>query len=130
MPSELSGVDVLNLPEELQEAVQHGEVFTRRWVVETILDLVGYTADRDLATMVIMEPACGEGAFLTAIADRLSVSCRKYGRSLEDAADAVQAFDLLSWWRLVSVRMVGMVRRSRQWQKNGSLSATFSCSAR
>ncbi len=26
----------------------YGEVFTRRWVVELILDLVGYTPDKDL----------------------------------------------------------------------------------
>jgi len=32
------GLDSLALPESLQEAVQHGEVFTRRWVVEMILD--------------------------------------------------------------------------------------------
>jgi hypothetical protein len=29
----------------------HGEVFTRRWVVEVLLDLTGYTADRDLSEM-------------------------------------------------------------------------------
>ena len=40
--SELSGLDSLSLPETLQEAVEHGEVFTRRWVVETILDMAGY----------------------------------------------------------------------------------------
>jgi hypothetical protein len=45
----LFGLDSLVLPESLQQAVQHGEVFTRRWVVETILDMVGYTADHDLA---------------------------------------------------------------------------------
>ena len=40
-----------------------GEVFTRRWVVETILDLVGYTSDQDLATMRLVEPSIGSGAF-------------------------------------------------------------------
>jgi hypothetical protein len=34
--SELSGLDSLPLPESLQEAVEHGEVFTRRWVVEAV----------------------------------------------------------------------------------------------
>lgn len=32
-----------------------GEVFTRRWVVETVLDLVGYTSDRNLAELRLIE---------------------------------------------------------------------------
>ncbi|MCE7011794.1 Eco57I restriction-modification methylase domain-containing protein [Kibdelosporangium philippinense] len=92
---ELFGLDTLHLPESLQDAIEHGEVFTRRWVVESILDLVGYTADRDLADMVIVEPACGAGAFLGPITERLSASCRNHGRSLLDAVAAVEAFDLL-----------------------------------
>ncbi|MFY1669238.1 Eco57I restriction-modification methylase domain-containing protein [Plantactinospora sp. WMMB334] len=72
----------------------HGEVFTRQWVVETILDLVGYTPERDLASLVIVEPACGAGAFLGPIVARLSASCRTHGRPLADAAQAIRAFDL------------------------------------
>jgi adenine-specific DNA-methyltransferase len=79
----------------LQEAVRHGEVFTHRWVVEAILDLVGYTPDKDLADLRIVEPACGSGAFLGAIAERLSASCRARGRTLLQAIDAIEAFDLL-----------------------------------
>ncbi|MFJ7019491.1 Eco57I restriction-modification methylase domain-containing protein [Streptomyces sp. NPDC101117] len=85
----------LPLPASLQVALQHGEVFTRRWIVETILDLVGYTDDLDLADMRIVEPACGQGAFLIPIVARLSASCRSRGRSLLDASDAIRAFDLL-----------------------------------
>lgn len=76
--------------------MEHGEVFTRRWVVEAILDLVGYTPDRDLAEMHIIEPACGAGAFLGPIAERLSTSCQARGRSLLEAVNAVEAFDLLA----------------------------------
>jgi hypothetical protein len=90
-----SGLDSSVLPESLQDAVAHGEVFTRRWIVETILDLAGYTADRDLADLRIVEPACGTGAFLGPIAERLSASCRAHQRSLLDAAHAIEAFDLL-----------------------------------
>ncbi|MFD6287635.1 Eco57I restriction-modification methylase domain-containing protein [Streptomyces sp. NPDC060205] len=85
----------LVLPKALQEAVRHGEVFTRRWVVETILDLVGYKEEVDLAGLRMVEPACGQGAFLSPIATRLSASCRNHGRSLLDAIDAVRAFDLV-----------------------------------
>jgi adenine-specific DNA-methyltransferase len=83
------------LPDPMQEAIEHGEVFTRRWVVETILDLVGYTTDCDLAVMLAVEPACGSGAFLGPIVERLSASCRVRQRSLLDAVDSIEAFDLL-----------------------------------
>ncbi|WP_277036854.1 Eco57I restriction-modification methylase domain-containing protein [Actinacidiphila oryziradicis] len=92
---ELPGFSDTPLPESLAEAVEHGEVFTRRWVVETILDLVGYTDDRDLAATHIVEPACGAGAFLGPIAERLSASCHQRGRSIHEAMNAVAAFDLL-----------------------------------
>jgi adenine-specific DNA-methyltransferase len=91
----LFGTDSLALPKSLQEAVEHGEVFTRGWVVELILDLVGYTPDKDLCDTKLIEPACGGGAFLGAIASRVSASCRTHGRPLTDATEAVRAFDLL-----------------------------------
>jgi hypothetical protein len=87
--------NALPVPESLREAVQHGEVFTRRWVVDSMLDMVGYTAEQDLAALRILEPACGQGAFLGAIATRISASCRAHGRSLLEAIDAVEAFDLV-----------------------------------
>lgn len=83
------------LPDLPTEAVEHGEVFTRRWVVDLILDLLGYTPDKDLAALRIVEPACGAGAFLGAIAARIAESCRSHNRPIADAADAVRAFDLL-----------------------------------
>lgn len=87
--------DDLTVPEPLQEAVEHGEVFTRAWVVELILDLLGYTAEKDLADLRMVEPACGGGAFLAVIASRVSASCRRHGRPVTDAVTAVRAFDLL-----------------------------------
>lgn len=74
---------------------EHGEVFTRRWVVELILDAVGYRADADLGGMTIVEPACGRGAFLLPIVERLARSCARHGRHLADAGDAIRGFDLL-----------------------------------
>ena len=72
----------------------YGEVFTRRWVVEMILDLCGYTSTRDLAAMRLIDPACGEGAFVLPVLDRLIESCQISGRPLSDLKDAVRAFDL------------------------------------
>lgn len=90
-----SDTDLHGLPSLLTEAVEHGEVFTRRWVVDLILDLLGYTADKDLCDVQLVEPACGTGAFLTAVASRISSSCRTHNRPIGDALAAVRALDLL-----------------------------------
>ncbi len=71
-----------------------GEVFTRPWVVELILDLAGYTPDLDLATWLAVEPACGEGAFLGPMIDRLLASAGQREREAADLQDAIRAFDL------------------------------------
>jgi len=73
----------------------HGEVFTRRWVVDLILDLVGYTPDRDLAVQVLVEPSCGTGAFLVSIVERLIESSRAYKHDLRSLGSAIRAYDLL-----------------------------------
>lgn len=71
-----------------------GEVFTRRWVVELILDLAGYTAERDLAANLAVEPACGTGAFLEPMVSRLIESATSHGRDLSECLGAIRAFDL------------------------------------
>lgn len=71
-----------------------GEVFTRRWVVDLILDLAGYVPERDLANLVAVEPAVGEGAFLGPMIDRLVASCALHGRRLEESEPAIAAFDV------------------------------------
>src|SRR5690554_4957884 len=73
----------------------YGEVFTRRWVVDLVLDLVGYTPDRDLGNQVVIEPSCGTGAFLLPIAERLIESATDHGQELRSLGPAIRAFDLL-----------------------------------
>ena len=72
-----------------------GEVFTKRWVVDFILDLIGYTPEKDLFACTIVEPSCGSGAFLLPMVERLIASCEIFGRNVADASDAIRAFDLL-----------------------------------
>jgi Eco57I restriction-modification methylase len=48
-----------------------GAIFTRREVVEFILDLVGYTTDKPVHQARILEPAVGQGDFLLPTIDRL-----------------------------------------------------------
>lgn len=81
-------------PVETVDAPNYGEVFTRRWVVELILDLCGYTPDRDLANLRVIEPACGSGAFLGPIIERLVESAQAFDRDLASARNAILAKDL------------------------------------
>lgn len=76
------------------EEVEYGEVFTRRWVVEAILDLVGYTADRDLSMTALVEPAVGSGAFLGPVVERLTQSALAHGVPFGALAGAVRGWDL------------------------------------
>ncbi len=73
----------------------HGEVFTRRWVVGFILNLVGYDRNEDLASRVIVEPSCGTGAFLIPIVDRLVASCEARDQDIVTTGQAIRAFDVL-----------------------------------
>lgn len=72
----------------------YGEVFTRRWVVDALLDVTGYDAAEDLGALRLLEPSCGSGAFLGPAVERLIESARTHGRRLESLADAVRAYDL------------------------------------
>lgn len=71
-----------------------GEVFTQRWVVEAILDLVGYTPDKDLAAKLIIEPSIGSGAFIAPIVERLLDSARRHKRSAADIKTSLFGIDL------------------------------------
>ncbi|MFE2245305.1 Eco57I restriction-modification methylase domain-containing protein [Streptomyces lavendulae] len=105
-----------SLPSIPDTAVEHGEVFTRDWVVEMILDLVGYTSDQNLAELVISDPACGSGAFLLGIARRLSAACRKH--EVELPIDGVRALDLLSRNVRVSREAVADLLVNEGWSRD------------
>jgi len=56
-----------------------GVVYTKRWVVDLLLDLSGYRDEANLVDAVAVEPAAGEGAFLGPMIERLVRSCRRLG---------------------------------------------------
>jgi hypothetical protein len=74
--------------------VEKGVVYTKPWVVELILDFVGYRPDADLAALHAVEPAAGEGAFLVEMVRRLVESLERHGRSLDDARAAIRAYEI------------------------------------
>lgn len=72
-----------------------GAIFTRREVVEFILDLVGYTADQPLHRRRLLEPSFGDGDFLLVAVERLLASRRGRGRTrAADLRDCVRAVEL------------------------------------
>jgi len=50
---------------------ERGAIFTKREVVNFILDLVGYTTDKPLLSCRILEPSFGDGGFLLPIVERV-----------------------------------------------------------
>jgi len=74
---------------------QHGDVFTSPEVVSYMLDLVGYSADKDLSKTSILEPSCGEGEFVVEIVRRLLESSRRFSFDFSSALHSnVFAYDI------------------------------------
>ncbi|HEX4771576.1 MAG TPA: Eco57I restriction-modification methylase domain-containing protein [Bryobacteraceae bacterium] len=71
-----------------------GVVYTKRWVVELLLDLAGYRPQNNLVDATAVEPAAGEGAFLGPMIERLLESCRQFGRHLSECRNSLIAFEL------------------------------------
>lgn len=75
---------------------RHGDVSTAPEVVRYMLDLVGYTADKNLSDTIILEPSCGEGEFIVEIARRLMESARRFGFDAQAAfVRCVYGYDIL-----------------------------------
>ncbi len=70
----------MNLLKSRQRVADHGEVFTPRWMVGEMLDLVKDETER--IDSRFLEPACGSGNFLVEILGRkLAAVERKFGKS-------------------------------------------------
>ena len=79
------------------EADSRGAVFTRREVVDFILDLAGYTKDQPLHERRLLEPSFGGGDFLLPIIERLLGAWRSAKLSssaLDDLSNAIRAVEL------------------------------------
>ncbi|MDP1527546.1 MAG: TaqI-like C-terminal specificity domain-containing protein [Rhodocyclaceae bacterium] len=79
------------------ERNSRGAVFTRREVVDFILDLTGYTEDQPLYEKRLLEPSFGGGDFLLPIIERLLSAwraARPNGSALDDLGDSIRAVEL------------------------------------
>ncbi|MBS0632781.1 MAG: Eco57I restriction-modification methylase domain-containing protein, partial [Verrucomicrobia bacterium] len=63
-------------------------------MVALILDLAGYTVERNLSQLVAVEPSAGDGAFLQEMVRRLVESCRRHGTPLSGTSEAIRAFEI------------------------------------
>ena len=63
--------DAVELLSNAGGADERGAVFTRREVVDFVLDLSGYTTDKPLHRMRLLEPSFGDGDFLLPAVERL-----------------------------------------------------------
>lgn len=89
-----AAIDELSISSGIES---RGAIFTRREVVDFILDLVGYTVDQPLHEKRLLEPSFGGGDFLLPIIERLLSAWRasKAGESaLEDLGDALRTVEL------------------------------------
>ena len=74
---------------------RHGDVFTSATIVKYMLDMAGYTSERDLSSISVIEPACGEGEFVLEIIARLARSAQKYKFDLNEAINrCLVCFDI------------------------------------
>lgn len=76
---------------------ERGAIFTRREVVDFILDLAGYTSERPLHKLTLLEPSFGDGDFLLPAIDRLLAAWKaaeKAVRALETLGPCIRAVEL------------------------------------
>jgi hypothetical protein len=79
---------LLTRREEVDALHRQCGIYTKPDVVAEILDAVGWQDRFDLSQFRLLEPAAGDGAFVTEAARRLLTSCRK--RSVAPRFDAIK----------------------------------------
>lgn len=75
---------------------ERGAIYTKREVVEFILDLVGYTENQPLADFRLLEPSFGDGDFILPIVERLLASTQREpgGLTYDRLAPAIRGVEL------------------------------------
>ena len=72
---------------------ERGAIYTRREVVDCMLDWAGYTADKKLTKLRLLEPSSGGGEFLLAAIERL-LNSEKKRPSVRAIKDCIRAVEL------------------------------------
>jgi hypothetical protein len=94
-PSEITLA--MQLLSQSEGTADRGAIFTRRPVVEFMLDLIGYTADQPLYEKTLLEPSFGGGDFLLPALDRLLQSrldAMAAGKEVGSIAECLRGVEL------------------------------------
>lgn len=88
--------DAVHVLAHQSEAADRGAIFTRREVVDFVLDLVRYTPNKPLHKRTLLEPSFGNGDFLLPALERLLAAWKKASKSGRKASldDCVRAVEL------------------------------------
>ena len=75
---------------------ERGAIYTKREVVDFILDLLGYTADQPLTEFRLLEPSFGDGDFIVPAVERLLAAAQRKqdGLSFKILAPAIRGVEL------------------------------------
>ena len=90
----------LDLPPDIYEYGErttgqtHGVVLTKNHIVQLILDLASYNTKRNLTKLRLLEPSCGEGAFLVEAVRRLLISAKRHRVPAGSLGDSIRAYDI------------------------------------
>ena len=74
--------------------INDGVIYTRKWVVDFMLDLIGYSETKNLSQIKIVEPCCGEGSFLEEIVKRLCESAKRNKTNVEKLISAASFYEI------------------------------------
>jgi len=92
---------------------ERGAIFTRREVVSFILDLIGYTADKPLHHLCLLEPSFGDGDFLFPALERLCAAFRAQKETSDPVSvlrNAVRGIELhRSTFKKTAMRLVAFL---------------------
>lgn len=93
------GIEATTYNKPHQQAVnlvreKNGVVYTKAWVVDLILDLVGYAPERPLSQMVLVEPSAGDGSFLLRATQRLLASAQAHDIPVAELRSAIVAYEI------------------------------------
>ncbi len=90
----MTAIETASLAFSSASAEARAAIFTRKEVVDFILDLVGYTHDMPLSEHRILEPAFGQGDFLVPIVERLLAQAAKSEFCCDKLENCVLAVEL------------------------------------
>ncbi len=122
------------------DGIEHrGAVYTKREVVEFILDLSGYTSDRPLYSYRLLEPSFGDGDFLQIAIERLLESwhlSKSCGNPVAALAQCIRGVELhpssfwstrgkvIKWLKDAGMTVEGAERLADVWLMQGDFLLT------